>query len=73
MTLTLLSSFVGAPQLQIVLLPIGIWMIWAAWAVATATLQRGGWIGGGMVLLSMILEVLLLLFMVIFINPDLMG
>lgn len=69
MTLSLLSSFVGAPQLQIMLLPIGLWMIWASWSVATHTLQRGGLAGAGMVVLSMVLEVIILMAMLAFINP----
>ncbi|MCE2517349.1 MAG: hypothetical protein J4F41_05800 [Alphaproteobacteria bacterium] len=73
MTLTLLSSFLGTPQLQIMLLPIGLWMIWASWSVATLSLQRGGLAGAGMVVLSMLLEVIILMAMLVFINPEMMS
>lgn len=45
------------PGLEVLILGFVLWMLWTAWRAATISLGRGGWAGGGMILLSVLLEV----------------
>jgi hypothetical protein len=67
--INMLSGIFGPENLLIVMFPFAIWMIWASWSVATLALGRGGWVGAGMVLLALVLEMLLGVLFIIFILP----
>ena len=69
MTISLLTVSLGAENMQIIMFPFAIWMIWASWSVATKSIGRGGWIGAGMVFLALILEMLLGAMIITFIHP----
>lgn len=59
-----------APRVMILVVPISLWMLWAAWFVASKSLGRGGWLGAGMVGLAILLELLLTLITISIINPE---
>ena len=59
----------GVENMQIIMFPFAIWMIWASWSVATKSIGRGGWVGAGMVFLALILEMLLGAMIITFIHP----
>lgn len=63
------SIAVGINNVPILLFPFVIWMIWAMWSVATITIGRGGWVGTGMVILALIIEVVLSLAITSFAAP----
>lgn len=71
MAITLTAGLINQDNLQIMILPFAIWMIWAAWSVSTQSLERGGWVGAGMVFLALILEMLLGALIITFIHPNL--
>ena len=69
MTISLLTVSLGAENMQLIMFPFAIWMIWASWSVATRAIGRGGWVGAGMVFLALILEMLLGAMIITFIHP----
>jgi hypothetical protein len=71
--LFIVSNALSAPQLQLAAIPIGFWMLWATWFVATHSLKRGGLAGVGMVVLTIVLELILTFMLVYFINPELLA
>ena len=58
--LFLMLMILGSDSLggNFLLLVVAIWMIWAAWSVATRSLGQGGFAGAGMVILMMVVEVM---------------
>ena len=71
MTISLLTVSLGAENMQLIMFPFAIWMIWASWSAATRSLGRGGWAGAGMVFLALVLEMLLGAMILTFIHPSL--
>jgi hypothetical protein len=69
-TIFFVSHAVNAPRLQLAVVPIGFWMIWASWSVATHSIGRGGWVGAGMVGLTVVLKLVLTLVTVSVFNPE---
>lgn len=69
MTIGLLAANFEFQEPYMIMFPFALWMLWAAWSVATRALGRGGWVGAGMVLLAVILEMILGLLIIMFINP----
>lgn len=71
MSITLLAGMFDDQTLQVMIFPFALWMIWAAWSVATQSLGRGGLIGAGMVFLALVLEMILGALIITFIHPSL--
>ena len=71
MSITLLAGVFQENTIQILIFPFALWMIWAAWSVSTQSLERGGWLGAGMVVLAMVLEMILGIISITFIYPSL--
>ena len=71
MTVSLIGTGFAGVGGQIILLPFAIWMIWASWSVATVSLQRGGWVGAGMVMLGFVAEMFIGMMTISYINPTL--
>ena len=71
MSITLFAGLVDDQTLQIMIFPIALWMIWAAWSVATQSLGRGGVVGAGMVFLALVLELIIGAMIITFIHPSL--
>ena len=71
MSITLFAGMVDDQTLQIMIFPIALWMIWAAWSVATQSLGRGGVVGAGMVFLALVLELIIGAMIITFIHPSL--
>ncbi len=71
MAISILASSFGGTVVQMVLFPFALWMIWASWSVATASLGRGGLAGAGMVFLALMLELLIAGLIITFIQPTL--
>ena len=71
MSITLLAGALDDQTLQVMIFPFALWMIWAAWSVATQSLGRGGMVGAGMVFLALVLEMILGALIIIFSHPSL--
>lgn len=49
--------------------PFAIWMIWATWSAATRSIENKGWLGAGMVILMMMLEMVNGVLIITFLHP----
>ena len=53
----------------LVLTGVALWMLWATWSVASQTLGRRGWLGVGMLVLMMSVELVNALLVATFVHP----
>ena len=69
MMIILMTTPVGLGTSTIFMFPFAIWMIWATWSAATRSIENRGWVGAGMVLLLMILEMINGTMIITFLHP----
>ena len=71
MTVSLVGATFTQSNSLLILFPFAVWMIWASWSVATASLERGGWVGAGMVVLGFIVEMFIGAITISYLHPHL--
>ncbi|MGC6485676.1 MAG: hypothetical protein ACON4P_08415 [Candidatus Puniceispirillales bacterium] len=72
MILMMVILFLGQMDMataSIYMFPFAIWMIWATWSAATRSVENKGWVGAGMVVLMMLLEMVNGMLIISFLHP----
>lgn len=69
MMIILVTSPAATASATLIMFPFAIWMIWATWSAATRSIESRGWVGAGMVVLMMILEMINGMMIISFLHP----
>ena len=69
MTAILMAGSASVPSFSLIVFPFAIWMIWATWSAAARSIENRGWLGGGMLVLMMLVELINWFLFVSFLHP----
>ena len=69
MMVILMTSSAALTSASFVMFPFAIWMIWATWSAGTRSMDNRGWLGAGMVIVMMLMEMINGMLIISFLHP----
>jgi hypothetical protein len=69
MILFLLLGQMDMATASLYIFPFAVWMIWATWSAATRSTGNKGWVGAGMMVVMMMLEMVNGILIITFLHP----